>query len=151
MSNLLDPIDERDQWRVTAYLIALTPDLQQASSTSARPPKQASTSASEIEQTIPQTVLAKPASYNPGKAEELFIDKCTQCHKLSKVENYDFATSGDVEQENGVKYRFGKLVKLSWVCREGEQWIQARASLPFLLSTFHLHTVCLDQRYFESL
>ena len=43
-------------------------------------------------------MLAKPASYNPEKAEELFIDKCTQCHKLSKVENYDFATSGDVEE-----------------------------------------------------
>ena len=38
-----------------------------------------------------------------------------------------------------------------WVCREGQQWIQAHASLPFLLSTFHLHTVCLDQRYVGSL
>ncbi len=40
---------------------------------------------------------------------------------------------------------FWKTSEASWVCREGEQWIQVHASLPFLSPTFHLVLFPLKQ------
>ena len=98
MSNLLDPIDERQQWQVTAYLIALSPDLQQSAAkrtnqTTAE--QQANPAVLEPTQQTSVSFL-KPASYEAEVAKALYEDRCSQCHKLAIVDRYDFTQPNDI-------------------------------------------------------
>ena len=83
------PIDEEDQWTVSTYLIAITPDLQ----ISAKRQRQRQLEISRT-QTALQTAFttstseaSEGTSYSPEAAEELFSDVCSQCHELSEVDN----------------------------------------------------------------
>jgi len=83
------PIDEEDQWTVSTYLIAITPDLQ----ISAKRQRQRQLEVSRT-QTALQTAFttstseaSEETSYSPEAAEELFSDVCSQCHELSEVDN----------------------------------------------------------------
>ena len=80
---LIDPLDEDQQWQVTAYLIALSPQLQRSiqqlrdQEDRRRRSKQAA-----------KTVTAEggqPVAYDAIKAKELFEVKCSQCHKTSVI------------------------------------------------------------------
>ncbi len=83
------PIDEEDQWTVSTYLIAITPDLQ----ISAKRQRQRQLEVSRT-QTALQTAFTTSTSeasgetsYSPEAAEELFSEVCSQCHELSEVDN----------------------------------------------------------------
>ena len=102
MSNLLDPIDEREQWQVTAYLIAISPDLQQSAGKRKNP--DTTVVSSDAPDATPSTNVAdatavsftKPADYQPDLAQALYEETCSQCHKLAKVDNYEFTSNDDV-------------------------------------------------------
>ena len=97
MSNLLDPIDENEQWQVTSYLIAISPDLNkpQKKAVAGGPPLTLAIDASQ-EATTPKATINKPAGFDPNAAAVTFQDNCTQCHKISKIDNYDFTDSASV-------------------------------------------------------
>ncbi len=82
-TSALDPIDENEQWQVTAYLVAISPRLQQSA--------QQLRDAQDRRDAAKQAVQAatdereKPAAYDPAAAEKLFQAKCSQCHDTDLV------------------------------------------------------------------
>jgi len=88
-----EPIHEEEEWTVSAYLIAITPDIQvsareqrqeQMRSDEAKEAAQIATVAMEAEAATDTVAVA----YNEAEAKALFEDKCSQCHPFTDVENY---------------------------------------------------------------
>jgi mono/diheme cytochrome c family protein len=79
---LFDPISEREMFDVTAYLIAITPDLQKSS-------KQKREQQLARDAAIAKVAEATPAA--PAKAIDLALarktyeDACSQCHELDEI------------------------------------------------------------------
>jgi hypothetical protein len=90
---LFAPISEKDQWRVSAYLIAITPDLQK----SAKSRKQAE------EQRQPQRSAASSLARFTTEpridymaAQSTFQKVCSQCHATSEVDKSPPRTVADI-------------------------------------------------------
>ena len=88
-----EPIHEEEEWTVSAYLIAITPDIQvsareqrqeQMRSDEAREAAQIATVAMEAEAATGTVAVA----YNETEAKALFEDKCSQCHPITDIEDY---------------------------------------------------------------
>ena len=87
-----EPIHQEEEWTVSAYLIAITPDIQvsvreqrqeQMRSDEAKEAAQIATVAMEAEAAT-GTVIA----YDEAEAKALFEDRCSQCHPITDVEDY---------------------------------------------------------------
>lgn len=88
-----EPIYPEEEWSVSAYLIAITPDLktavkeQRADKMRTDEARAAVQIASSI--MIEETTIATPTdNYNEAAARVLFEDKCSQCHPTTDVEDY---------------------------------------------------------------
>ena len=102
-----EPITLEDQWTVSAYLIAITPELQVSAKQQRRQRMQASQAQNALAVlTNPDEVVANPDEvivnpdeveetdetsaedvYDPEAARELFEITCSLCHDLSDVDN----------------------------------------------------------------
>ncbi len=83
-SLLVDPIAERDQWVVSAYLIAISPQLQE-SAKQRREQQLATDAAREIAiEPAPETDEVAVAP-DPAEAEQVFEATCSGCHEISDV------------------------------------------------------------------
>ena len=95
-ASVFDPITEDQQWQVTAYLIALSPDLQasaEAKAVSAKAAEKTASIADEIVNVAAASESAvKPVNYLPHVGQQIFETKCSQCHEFSKVDEYPIAT-----------------------------------------------------------
>ena len=85
-STVLNPITEDDQWFVTAYLIAVSPTLQE----SLKQRREMSADSAKAQSNV--TAAAKmsdadDADYKTEEAEKLFQQTCSQCHSYTQVEN----------------------------------------------------------------
>ena len=81
-----EPIDEPEVAAVTAYLVAITPDIQ-ASTKLKRQTDQARAKVVEEAATEPETPEG-PAGADPAKGKELLPKKCVDCHELTEVEKH---------------------------------------------------------------
>ena len=90
-----EPIYTEEEWSVSAYLIAITPDIQtsvrqqrqeQMRANEAKAAAQIATFAMEMDVEIEPDAMAVP--YNEAEAKALFEDKCSQCHPITDVEDY---------------------------------------------------------------
>ena len=88
-----EPIHQEEEWSVSAYLIAITPDIQvsvrqqrqeQMRADEARIAAEVATVAMETE-TVPEAVME---AYDEVEARELFEDRSSQCHPFTDVEDY---------------------------------------------------------------
>ena len=88
-----EPIHEEEEWTVSAYLIAITPDIQtsvrqqrqeQMRSNEAKAAAQIATVAMEAE----AATDTAPVTYDEAEVKALFEDKCSQCHPFTDVEDY---------------------------------------------------------------
>jgi mono/diheme cytochrome c family protein len=115
-SQLWDPIEEREQWAVAAYLIAITPDLQRSVKQKREQEKIGKEARMAVEEAskqkreqekigepIRRTVEATsseasvgtpvepkttaPPSIDVALAQRTFEATCSQCHETSEVEN----------------------------------------------------------------
>jgi rubredoxin/mono/diheme cytochrome c family protein len=79
----LDPIGEDEQWQVTAYLIAISPQLQQ----SAQQLRDARDRRDEAKRAAQAAGVesAEPVDYDETAARQLFQAKCSQCHQTDLV------------------------------------------------------------------
>ena len=91
-----EPIYQEEEWTVSAYLIAITPDIQ-VSVREQRQEQMRSDEAKEAVQTATVAMQAEaatvvgarlPRPYNEVEAKALFEDKCSQCHPITDVEDY---------------------------------------------------------------
>jgi len=91
---VFNPITEEEQWRVTAYLIAISPELQKSFKQ-----KREQDMASEKSKTTALAVGEKFLSavdekrtFDIGNAKTLFEEICSQCHGLKNIEKSPPAT-----------------------------------------------------------
>ena len=95
-----EPITQEDQWTVSAYLIAITPELQISAKEQRKQQIQVSQAQDALAVlTNPDEVIVNPdeveetdgttaeAVYDPEAAKELFEITCSLCHDLSDVDN----------------------------------------------------------------
>jgi len=91
-----EPIYQEEEWTVSAYLIAITPDIQ-VSVREQRQEQMRSNEAKEAVQTATVAMQAEaatvvgarlPRTYDEVEAKALFEDRCSQCHPITDVEDY---------------------------------------------------------------
>ena len=113
-SDLLTPINEDEEWQVTAYLIAISPELVKT----AKQKRKASKSNLEAQDTLEkieskqsgqppsdpedeqeqQTAeFAAPENYSAPVALLTYERICSECHGLDEVENYDFVDFASIQ------------------------------------------------------
>ena len=117
---LFEPFTDTQQWQVTAYLVAITPDLQ-------RSQKQLRTDEQAKEQRK-QDMLSKSAgdlqvalqAVDPAKAKEAFQEECSQCHELSDVDEAPPKNDKEIDQlmermiENGLETEPQVIRAIKW-------------------------------------
>jgi cytochrome c5 len=83
-TTMLNPLEENEQLLVTAYLIALSPDLQK----SAQQLRQAQDRHDQSKQAAESAVAeeATPSDYDPTAAKQLYEKLCSQCHETNVVD-----------------------------------------------------------------
>lgn len=82
-TTMLSPLDEKGQWQVTAYLVALSPQLQRSTQQLRNQQDRRQQVQENASAVATETVAA--ASYEAGLAQQLFETKCSQCHKTALV------------------------------------------------------------------
>jgi len=94
-SSVLNPITEQEQWQVTAYLIAISPDLQKSLRVK-RHQQEETEAAKEAASHLPSE--PGPQAYDAARARELFESKCSLCHELAQVENATLTSEEHVRE-----------------------------------------------------
>jgi rubredoxin/mono/diheme cytochrome c family protein len=82
-AQLFRPLGEEEQLQVTAYLVALSPNLQQ-SARQLRDAEQRRTDSIDAAAAVNSDQVTKE-SYDAAKAKQLFESKCSQCHQADLV------------------------------------------------------------------
>ena len=88
-----EPISEEEEWSVSTYLIAITPDIknavkqQRADQMRTEVAKDAAAKASVAMAAEPATETITD-TYNEAEVKVLFEDKCSQCHPTTDVDDY---------------------------------------------------------------
>ncbi len=88
-STVLQSITEREQWQVTAYLIAISPTLQKTLKQRRSldlGAAQTQDALRDAEALASNPEFLKSSPYVPGSARAVFEVHCGQCHELSQVE-----------------------------------------------------------------
>lgn len=85
-----EPIFKEEEWSVSTYLIAITPDIKTAVKQQREEKMRTdeAKAAAEIAASIMEEESATADSYDEVEAKELFEDKCSQCHPLGDVEDF---------------------------------------------------------------
>ena len=99
-TTMIRPIEEQQQWQVTAYLVALSPQLQK-SSRQLRDAGDRRDKAKQAAQAVVQEEAGR-AAYDPAAAKQLFEAKCSQCHQDGMVAN---APPGSEEEARNLVVR----------------------------------------------
>jgi len=90
-SFLWDPITENEQWAVSAYLIAITPHLQESIKQRRQDERRQQLSITAIKATPASRPDTVPAGgrlpYDRARAKRLFESVCAQCHDTGEVDN----------------------------------------------------------------
>jgi cytochrome c5 len=118
-----DALDERDLPVVTAYLVAITPDIQQSTKVKMKAMQDQAERAAGV---ADMPADATGSSFDLVRAEALFKSSCTQCHEAAEVD----AHGGDDEAG------WSKIVK-RMVENEGAEIVEddARTIVRYLAET----------------
>jgi cytochrome c5 len=113
-----DVITDREQWAVTAYLVAISPELHNAAG-AARKQKQEKADS----RTAAKDVKAgeeTPVSFRKEAVKPKFDKLCTQCHELDDVDKHVFKDEKDCDEvmsrmvDNGLECSADELKALRW-------------------------------------
>ncbi len=81
-TTMLDPLDEEQQWLVTAYLIAISPQLQQ----STQQLRDQETLSRDTRAAVRTAQPGEPSVFDQDAARQVFESKCAQCHPVTLVD-----------------------------------------------------------------
>jgi len=91
---VFNPITEEEQWRVTAYLIAISPELQKSFKQKRNQELASARSKTTVmavsAMTLPETQETR--TFEIESARMMFEEACSQCHGLKNIENSPPAT-----------------------------------------------------------
>lgn len=98
-STILSPITEDEEWAIAAYLIAITPTLQQ---TVEQLREQQQQTSDAVAAARAASTSALEGDYDPEGARETFVATCSQCHSAERVEQ---SPPGSVEDAQALVRR----------------------------------------------
>jgi mono/diheme cytochrome c family protein len=105
---IFDPIEEPEQWAVSAYLIAISPELQNSAKARRVEQMRAAESAQAVRVALVTRAGAQPER-DMEAAAMVFEESCTMCHELDEVEQYPLQSKQDIADllermvENGLE------------------------------------------------
>lgn len=116
LSSTFAPIEEIEEWQVTAYLVAISPQLVATAKLKRQEVQKSDLTKNALDAAfanereanasarVPQAVspgsregFSQPEGYDNASTQTLYEQTCSQCHGLDEVENYGFADEDDVE------------------------------------------------------
>jgi mono/diheme cytochrome c family protein len=103
-ATVLNPIDSLEQWQVTAYLIAISPELQRSAQQRRLMTQQTEKSKRELEAASQLVASGKEAQdeaavpYDPAAAKDLLERRCAQCHGLDYLEDSPPASAEEARE-----------------------------------------------------
>ncbi len=89
-----EEISPRQQWAVTAYLIAISPELQQQ----AKRQRERQNELQKARANAATAEIKPPADFDPHKAKKVFEQACSQCHDTSDVDEEPPKSDHDIKQ-----------------------------------------------------
>jgi len=101
---LIDPMSDTEQRSVTAYLVAISPQLQESRKQQQQQRSDRNASNEAIESATAKADVTDSADSPDAKpfdaeaAKIVFEAKCSQCHEATEVDTYAFNTKDDVNQ-----------------------------------------------------
>ncbi|MFO0677322.1 MAG: cytochrome c [Polyangiaceae bacterium] len=91
-----DAVTEKQQWAVSTYLIAISPELQESAKKARAAKAKADDAREAAGAAIDQPVSAR--ALKPADVKPLFEQKCSECHELDDVNKHKFADTDDVKE-----------------------------------------------------
>jgi nitrite reductase (NADH) large subunit len=95
-TTMLNPLEEEEQWQVTAYLIALSPQLQRSTRQLRVEEDRRDESRQAAE--LVATEQMEPVAYDAAAAKRLFENKCSQCHEINLVAESPPGSEGEARE-----------------------------------------------------
>ena len=83
-STILNPITDDDQWFVTAYLIAVSPTLQETLK-QRRKMEAITINSQQNMESVGKLTGTRDSEYDADRAKNLFEQKCSQCHEHEQI------------------------------------------------------------------
>lgn len=130
---LFEQISAEEQWQVTAYLIAITPDLQKsvkmireqqekqaAAREAAAETKMAAATEGDGGAVAATGPIQAMENVDAAKAKETFLEECSQCHEISDVDAEPPTTAEAIDPmmrrmiDNGMEVDADTLKLLKW-------------------------------------
>lgn len=115
-----EPITEFEQWQASAYLIAISRELQK-SARERRQEEAEQQKARDAVASVADADAAAPPPIDEKKAERTYETICAQCHELSDVDKAPPKTAADVTDvirrmvdDNGLKADKAELDMIEW-------------------------------------
>ena len=114
------PIKQREQWVVAAYLIAISPDLQASQKQRRTQLKQQAEARDAIRHSAVEPPLDREENYDFSVAKELFENTCTMCHELDEMDSYSLTNDQEVRDlvgrmvENGMEAEEEEMEQIIW-------------------------------------
>ncbi|RMH36531.1 MAG: hypothetical protein D6689_22415 [Deltaproteobacteria bacterium] len=117
-----EPIDARDQREVTAFLVAITPDLQRSAKRKREDAlaRRAAEHAAKRVTATPAQSAAATAAVDPADAKATFERVCSQCHEWTDIAEEEPESVEDVDDliermvGNGLEAPAEDLAKVRW-------------------------------------
>jgi len=81
---LFDRIDEQEQWRVTAYLVAITDAIQDSVNDKREADDKRQRKVKQMLAVANEPASASATKYDVAKVKKLYEEECTLCHELDK-------------------------------------------------------------------
>lgn len=91
-STFFNPLNEQQQQQVTAYLIAVSPQIQRSTQKLREQQAQREQSRQAVEAASAAATEGRE-EFDSGQAQALFTEKCSKCHALSLVDQFPPASS----------------------------------------------------------
>jgi hypothetical protein len=120
-----DIITEKEQWAVTAYLVAISPELQVAAATGRKQKKEQADSKLAVKDARKGADSdAGLPSFTKEEVKPKFEKLCTQCHELDDVDKHVFKDDKDADEvmsrmvDNGLEASADDLKACRWYLGE---------------------------------
>jgi len=118
-----DPISPAEQWVVTAYLVAISPDLQNAAQI-ARKQREEKADTKQASKRAENDAGAEDAAFKMEDVKPKYEKLCSQCHELDDVDKHAFSDKKGVKDvmsrmiDNGLEASPAEIAAITWYLHE---------------------------------
>lgn len=113
-----DELTDKEQWAVSAYLVAISADLQNAAQIARKQKQEKADTKASMKEVARDDAGAAP--FVKADVKPRFEKACTQCHELEDVEKHTFKDAKDVDEvmtrmvDNGLEASPADLKAMTW-------------------------------------